>query len=164
MSMVRTTLPATVLTVLALTLCLIPLPYSIYCAESFSVLRLTPFSVLSPCNGLFLTVCTISGGCGLDGIPMSTGVRLSQDGSQWHGLPPMQNARGGFGLVVCGNVLIAVGGSGTHTAVHKSQVHQVSHDLLLTTSLCCLHSHSHTHTHSLSPVLVVTMKSKKLKT
>ena len=124
------TLPPIVRTVLAFTLphCLLsPIP-SIVLTPS-TLLSLTPSTVL--CPGLFLTMCTLSGGCGLDGIPMPTGVCLSRDGSRWHDLPPMQNARGGFGLVVCGDVLIAVGGSTNHTAVHKSQVQQVSHDLWL---------------------------------
>lgn len=56
----------------------------------------------------------IFGGCGVDGIPLSTGWRLrnpfgNNDG--WEQMPPMNLPRGGFGMVLAGSVIVAIGGS-----------------------------------------------------
>jgi N-acetylneuraminic acid mutarotase len=60
----------------------------------------------------------IFGGCGVDGVPLRSGfsLKLNEDGTcdqnqDWESMPPMGQARGGFGMVLAGSYIVAIGGS-----------------------------------------------------
>jgi len=60
----------------------------------------------------------IFGGCGVDGVPLKSGfsLKLKEDGSVdgdggWIAMPNMQQARGGFGMVLAKDHIVAIGGS-----------------------------------------------------
>jgi len=60
----------------------------------------------------------IFGGCGVDGVPLKSGFSLklnedgtTADGKGWVPMQPMDQARGGFGMVLAGTHIVAIGGS-----------------------------------------------------
>jgi len=81
-------------------------------------LPVLPQARAAPGAVLHKNVIYVFGGCGVDGVPMKSGYKLelsgdgtAANGAQWIQMSNMNQARGGFGMVLANDCIVAVGGS-----------------------------------------------------